>query len=108
MGIFSFSNTRKPRKFNHIPIYWNPEKEKLKELQDKHAAENNEASAYQVGIQRGSFRKYNDRAELGKATSAQRKLMLKLIFALFVLLILATYLILNGSAIISLYFDNGL
>lgn len=28
---FSFYNTRKPRQFNHKPIYWDPRKEALEE-----------------------------------------------------------------------------
>jgi len=31
MAIFSFYNMRKPRQFNHRPIYWNPRKEALEE-----------------------------------------------------------------------------
>lgn len=108
MGIFSFGNTRKPRRFNYSPIYWDPEKEKIKEMEEKHRAEKNDDSTYHVGIKRGSFRKQSERADLGKKTKEQRKLMIKLMFALFVLLLLALYLILNGSAIFSLYFDNGL
>lgn len=27
MALFSFYNTRKPRQFNHKPIYWDPHKE---------------------------------------------------------------------------------
>ena len=29
MGMFSFYNVRKPRQFEHKPIYWDPRKEKL-------------------------------------------------------------------------------
>ncbi len=31
MGMFSFYNVRKPRQFNHTPIYWDPRKEALEE-----------------------------------------------------------------------------
>ena len=31
MAIFSFYNMRKPRQFNHKPIYWDPHKEALEE-----------------------------------------------------------------------------
>lgn len=31
MALFSFYNVRKPRKFNHQPIYWDPRKEQLEE-----------------------------------------------------------------------------
>ena len=29
MGILSFYNTRKPRQFEHKPIYWDPRKEEM-------------------------------------------------------------------------------
>lgn len=35
MAFFSFYNVRKPRKFNHQPIYWDPRKEKLEERTQK-------------------------------------------------------------------------
>ncbi|MDD4514913.1 hypothetical protein [Massilibacteroides sp.] len=31
MAVFSFFKVRKPRKFEHKPIYWDPRKEKLEE-----------------------------------------------------------------------------
>ena len=31
MALFSFYNVRKPRQFNHKPIYWDPHKEALEE-----------------------------------------------------------------------------
>ena len=31
MGMFSFYNMRKPRQFEHKPIYWDPRKEKLEQ-----------------------------------------------------------------------------
>ncbi|MDR0430258.1 MAG: hypothetical protein LBH58_07265 [Tannerellaceae bacterium] len=31
MALFSFYNVRKPRQFEHKPIYWNPRKEALEE-----------------------------------------------------------------------------
>ena len=30
MALFSFYNMRKPRQFDHKPIYWDPHKEELK------------------------------------------------------------------------------
>ncbi len=35
MGIFSFYNMRKPRQFDHKPIYWDPHKEEMEERQRK-------------------------------------------------------------------------
>ena len=31
MALFSFYNVRKPRQFEHKPIYWNPHKEEMDE-----------------------------------------------------------------------------
>lgn len=31
MALFSFYNVRKPRQYNHKPIYWDPHKEALEE-----------------------------------------------------------------------------
>ncbi|MDH6358809.1 hypothetical protein [Parabacteroides sp. PF5-9] len=31
MALFSFYNTRRPRQFEHKPIYWDPRKEDLEE-----------------------------------------------------------------------------
>jgi hypothetical protein len=31
MALFSFYNVRKPRRFDHKPIYWDPRKEALEE-----------------------------------------------------------------------------
>ena len=31
MALFSFYNVRKPRQFNHKPIYWDPHKEAMEE-----------------------------------------------------------------------------
>ena len=31
MALFSFYNMRKPRQFDHKPIYWDPHKEALEE-----------------------------------------------------------------------------
>ncbi|MDR2791175.1 MAG: hypothetical protein LBB27_00305 [Tannerellaceae bacterium] len=31
MGVFSFYNMRKPRQFDHRPIYWDPKREEMQE-----------------------------------------------------------------------------
>lgn len=35
MALFSFYNTRKPRQFEHKPIYWDPHKEALDDRMSK-------------------------------------------------------------------------
>ena len=47
MALFSFYNVRKPRQFEHKPIYWDPDKEELeKRISD--AQENRENIAATV------------------------------------------------------------
>ena len=40
MALFSFYNVRKPRQFNHKPIYWDPHKEAMEERVRKMKREN--------------------------------------------------------------------
>lgn len=109
MGIL-FRKAPKPRRFNHVPIYWDPAKEKLKEMEEKAMEEKKaeETGEYKISIQRGSFRKYSERLEVDKRAREQKKIMYKLIFVLLVLAALALFLIFNSGAIYSLYFDNGI
>lgn len=39
MAFFSFYNVRKPRQYNHTPIYWDPRKEALEERIQKNKRE---------------------------------------------------------------------
>ena len=58
MGMFFFYNARKPRQFDHKPIYWNPRKEALEERIQKIKRELGEADQdlenYKPSI-RGTF-----------------------------------------------------
>ncbi len=108
MGIFSFRNSLKPRRFNHIPIYWDPEKEKREEREaaiEKEIA-NNKDGEYTPKLARGSFRKYSERLDISERTKANKKLFIKLFFILFVLVLFGIYIFANSDAIISLYFEN--
>ncbi len=40
MALFSFYNVRKPRQFEHKPIYWNPHKEEMEKRIRKIKREN--------------------------------------------------------------------
>ncbi len=108
MGLFSFRNTQKPRRFNHIPIYWNEEKEKReeREVSAEKAALSKKNKTYTPSIKRGSFRKYSERLDVEKKTSATRKSTIKLMIALFLLFILGLFIFINSNAIYALYFDS--
>lgn len=97
MGIFSFKNTPKPRGFRYKPIYWDKEKE------DREAAgETVEETSHH--IHRGSFRREADRKGLPRRSKNQQMLMWKLLAALFALIVITIYLIVNGGSYFSLYF----
>ena len=50
MGIFFFYNNRKPRKFNHRPILFNPEEEARRENMEKRIRRIKEEVAREEGI----------------------------------------------------------
>lgn len=58
MALFSFYNVRKPRQFEHKPIYWDPDKEELEKrvhrVKREMGLEEESAEAYKDAI-RGSF-----------------------------------------------------
>lgn len=104
MGFFNFG-INKPRQFNHIPIYWDPEKEE-REKREREAREKKEDDGeYHVKIQRGSFRKPDDREDLLTRVARNRKEMIKLGFLLLVLVLIGVFIYYNGGQIMSLYFD---
>ena len=52
MGMFSFYNMRKPRQFEHKPIYWDPRKEKLEQRIHKVKME--------MGVEETDYEQYKD------------------------------------------------
>ena len=58
MALFSFYNVRKPRQFEHKPIYWDPDKEELEKrvhrVKREMGLEEESVEEYQDAI-RGSF-----------------------------------------------------
>ena len=58
MGMFSFYNVRKPRQFEHKPIYWDPRKENLEKrihrVKMEMGVEETDYEQYKEAI-RGSF-----------------------------------------------------
>lgn len=109
MGLFSFRSTPKPRRFNHIPIYWDPEKEKREEREAAIEKELHPSiSEYKPSIKRGSFRKYSERLDYDKKKIENLKMRIKLLLALVLLIILALYIALYGNSLFSLYFESGI
>ena len=58
MALFSFYNVRKPRQFEHKPIYWDPDKEELEKrvhrVKREMGLEDESVEEYKDAI-RGSF-----------------------------------------------------
>ena len=52
MGMFSFYNVRKPRQFEHKPIYWDPRKENLEKRIHKVKME--------MGVEETNYEQYKD------------------------------------------------
>ena len=52
MALFSFCNVRKPRQFEHKPIYWDPDKEELEKRVHRVKRE--------MGLEEESVEEYKD------------------------------------------------
>ncbi len=87
MGFF---NIYKPKKYGYRFIYYDPKKEARKE-REKRLAEGNDGE-FKTSIHRGSFR---DEAAKNKSSRSNQsvKSNIRLILILFVLLLLAYYLL---------------
>lgn len=103
MGLFNMG-INKPKQFNHIPIYYDPEKEQLEKVR-KEADEGNikEDGEYHVGIRRGSFRKVEDRNDVFSRIAEHHREIVKLSVLLFVLVLIGIFVYVNGGQLISLY-----
>ena len=66
MALFSFYNVRKPRQFEHKPIYWDPDKEELEKrvhrVKREMGLEEESVEEYKDAI-RGSFIEGDDASE---------------------------------------------
>lgn len=98
MAFFSFYNTRKPRQFNHRPIYWDPRKEALDERvlkakKELGLLESDEEYKPQI---KGTFIEgtthLKNRIENGETSKTRTSKNIKLAIALVLLLILFWYL----------------
>jgi hypothetical protein len=94
MGFYLF-RTPKPRRFNHVPIYYNESKERLEEMKKNALFEAGKlpSEEYKPNF-KGKFRRgwYQTPYEAGKAETRKSNLRLVLIIGI---LLFAAYLILN-------------
>ena len=95
MALFSFYNVRKPRQFNHKPIYWDPHKEAMEERVRKIKREMGMEEEYKPQI-KGTFIEGTShlKKSLDKGDDARSRTYknVKLIVALAVLAALFWYL----------------
>lgn len=104
MGILF--NINKPRGYRHIPIYFDPEKEEREErLKNKTPEQQPKDGEYHIRLQRGDFRKADERSDIDQRMRQQRSEILKLLFLLSILIAIGVFLYMNGSQILSLYLD---
>jgi hypothetical protein len=106
MGFYLF-RTPKPKRFDHVPIYYNESKERLDEMKRNAAFEAGKLpeSEYVPNI-KGRFRKNWHKTAADFSSTEKRKSNLRLVAIIFFLLFVA-YLILNvDGSFFTLFFDN--
>lgn len=98
MALFSFYNTRRPRQFNHQPIYWDPKKEEMEKRVQRIKREIGMAvldEEYKPDI-KGKFVQgtthLRRRMEKGETSRGRTYKNVKLIVALVVLIFILWYL----------------
>ncbi len=100
MFKFVFVRTPKPRQFNHVPIYWNPEEEARKE-RDARAARNagqtDPDKPFQSSIKRGTFRKklWDAPTETSDMRTERRRSNIRLLVIAAILIVIAIWMIMT-------------
>lgn len=84
MFKFVFVRTPKPRQFNHVPIYWNPEEEARRERDERvkrNIGQTDPDEPFKSSIKRGSFRKkaWNAPAETSDMQTERRRSNIRLL-----------------------------
>lgn len=103
MGILFGIN--KPRGYHHIPIYYDPEKEEREKRLKTEDPKQQEEGEYRIRLQRGSFRRSNEREELDQYNRQRRLEILKLALLLCVLIVIGVFVYFCGAQLLSLYLD---
>ncbi|MDD6209630.1 MAG: hypothetical protein PUB21_03385 [Bacteroidales bacterium] len=99
MSIFFFYNNRKPRKYEHKPIYWDPRKEALDEriakIKKEMGIEEEDKESYKPSI-KGSFVNASPhlKRKLDKGEDREKRKSRNIIIAviLVILLVVAYYM----------------
>lgn len=97
MFKFVFVRTPKPRQFNHVPIYWDPEKEARQERDERIQRDlgtNNPDEPFKSRIKRGSFRKkaWNAPTETSDMKAERRRSNIRLLCIAIVLIAIAYWM----------------
>lgn len=105
MFKFKVFHTPKPRRFNHVPIYWDPEKEERDERNERVERElANKNGDYKVGIKRGAFRKFRwqEVPETQDVRTQRRNSNLRLLLIIILLLAIAAVFYFSSSDFLAL------
>lgn len=99
MARISFFSLPEHRKFSYKPRYYDPQKEHIKELEEKYGAEKKQPERYIPGM---AIRKaYRDGSIQGQTASEGNKLLRRLlVFAGVILAFLVAYFLAKGLVII--------
>ncbi|MFB6319234.1 hypothetical protein [Saccharicrinis sp. FJH54] len=106
MGLYLF-RTPKPRRFEHIPIYYDESKERLKEMQRQADLEAGKISSedYVPNI-KGKFRKNWHKTAIDVTSTEKRKSNLRLV-AIVIVLFFVAWLILNADiSILNVFWEK--
>lgn len=103
MGLLNFG-IQKPRGYKHVPIYWDPEREEREKREREAEGQQSTDGEFHTKIKRGSFRHYGERDDVFSRIARNHKEIVKLLFLLFILVLIGLFIYFNGGQIISLYF----
>jgi len=89
MDLPRFFRSYKPRQFNYIPVYYNRQKEELKErirrIKEEESGEREKEGEYRKSIIRGSFKHVSAYRAKANRASSLRTVLIILILLAFVL-----------------------
>lgn len=101
---FVFLRTPKPRRFNHKPIYWDPEKEE-REQEIAEARQRAGQTPYQPTLKRGSFRRARFEVgdeHLADVRQARRQANLRFLIIAAVLLAIGVFFYFSSGEFLNL------
>ncbi len=104
----SFFKTYKPRTFNHVNIYYDPDKEEREERENRIINElgiRPEDQPFRTSIKRGSFRRYRQGGEPAPSSSVREertKSSIRVAMIVMVLIVIAYALYVSSSDYLAL------